>query len=305
MISVVITAYNRKEFLIDAVKSVKNANEIIVVKNFKDDKIDKLLVNEYKVKEIFCDKDNAGYFMAEGILHSSGDIICFLDDDDMFTENKLNVISKAFSDNDIIFSYNSRLIINEKGDKIGEEVLRDKIVDSKNIKYLFKNRIYFNSSSMCIRRRVLDKNLESLYKIRKLVDNFLLLSAVSEKGKIRIISDKLTYYRLHSSSSRHITRNFEDFITYRAKYFDDAIHDNTIMIEAFKGKAKYAAECSKKMAEIHKCLLEGKRCGKLILCGIYTLKTLVYINLASFISLFLPNLPRKIEFNKYINELKI
>ncbi|MQL55608.1 hypothetical protein [Acidianus ambivalens] len=76
------------------------------------------------------------------------------------------------------------------------------------------------------------------------------------------------------------------------------------MIEAFKGKAKYAAKRSKKMAEIQKCLLEGKRCGKLVLCGIYILKTLVYINLASFISLFLPNLPRKMEFNKYINELK-
>ncbi|WP_236753359.1 glycosyltransferase family A protein [Acidianus sp. HS-5] len=300
MISVIITAYNRKEYVMNAIKSIKNADEIIVVKNFKDDTIDNQLVNEHKTKEIFCTNNNAGYFMAEGISNSSGDVICFLDDDDMFTENKLTTVSQIFSSNDIIFSYNSRYIINEKGDKVNEEILADKTIDSKNVRYLFRNRVYFNSSSMCIRRKVLEKYLESLYKIKRLVDNFFLLSAVSTQGKIRITSQKLTYYRFHSSSSRHITRNLEEFVNNRVKYFDDAIHDNDIMMETFEGNAKYAAECSKKMAEIQKCILEGKRCKNFILCDIYSAKTLTYTNLSSLVSLFLPNLPRKIEFNRYI-----
>ncbi|MEM3811936.1 MAG: glycosyltransferase [Thermoplasmata archaeon] len=56
-ISVIITAYNRKEYLLDAIKSVINQTlnrgfyEIIVVKNFHDKDIDNY-ITENKVKEI-------------------------------------------------------------------------------------------------------------------------------------------------------------------------------------------------------------------------------------------------------------
>ncbi|ACP54591.1 glycosyltransferase family 2 protein [Saccharolobus islandicus] len=48
-ISVIITAYNRKQFLLDAIKSALNQTlnrteyEILVAKNFKDDNIDNYL----------------------------------------------------------------------------------------------------------------------------------------------------------------------------------------------------------------------------------------------------------------------
>lgn len=55
-ISVVITAYNRREYLIKAVNSVINQSldssyyEIIVIKNFEDNEIDNYLMNANIIK---------------------------------------------------------------------------------------------------------------------------------------------------------------------------------------------------------------------------------------------------------------
>lgn len=51
LLSVIVTAYNRKEFLLDALQSAvnqtvpRNKYEIICIKNFKDTKIDNYIKN--------------------------------------------------------------------------------------------------------------------------------------------------------------------------------------------------------------------------------------------------------------------
>ena len=96
-ISVIIVAYNRKMYVKQAVESVlnqtydKNKYEIIVVKNFHDEDIDKFLIAN-KVNNIFSLNDEYGKQLSIGISNSNGDIICFLDDDDLFDEN--NSVSK-------------------------------------------------------------------------------------------------------------------------------------------------------------------------------------------------------------------
>ena len=59
-ISVIITAYNRKEFLLNAIKSAINQTldkkyyEIIVIKNFEDKNIDEFIDN-HNIQKIFID----------------------------------------------------------------------------------------------------------------------------------------------------------------------------------------------------------------------------------------------------------
>ncbi|MCW1293277.1 MAG: glycosyltransferase [Candidatus Parvarchaeota archaeon] len=59
-ISVIVTAYNRKEFLLNALKSAVNQTldrkfyEIIVVKNFNDNEIDNY-IQQNNIKEINMD----------------------------------------------------------------------------------------------------------------------------------------------------------------------------------------------------------------------------------------------------------
>ena len=100
-VSVIIPSYNRFNFLLDAIESVRIQNypsfEIIVINdgstqkeyyeyNFSDDVI---VINlEQNQKEIHG--FGPGSIRNFGTKEASGDYLAFLDDDDIWLENKLN-----------------------------------------------------------------------------------------------------------------------------------------------------------------------------------------------------------------------
>ena len=74
-ISVIITAHNRREFLLEAVNSALNQTlpkdeyEIIVVKNFENKRIDKFL-EEHNVKNIVTKEEPLGAKIVKGVEES-------------------------------------------------------------------------------------------------------------------------------------------------------------------------------------------------------------------------------------------
>ena len=100
-VSVIITAYNRKEYLLNAVKSVadqtlsKDLYEVVVVKNFEDKQVDDY-IRRLGFKNVIYDTPRYGEQVAVGIEESSGDVLTFLEDDDEFEREKLGEVYKAF-----------------------------------------------------------------------------------------------------------------------------------------------------------------------------------------------------------------
>ena len=80
-LSVVIVAYNRKKYLLNAIWSVLNQTissslvEVIVIKNFEDRNIDQFCT-ENNVKEILMD-GTIGEYLARGVRESHGEIISY------------------------------------------------------------------------------------------------------------------------------------------------------------------------------------------------------------------------------------
>jgi glycosyltransferase involved in cell wall biosynthesis len=109
-ISVIVTAYNRTQYFEHALKSLadqsfsKDNFEVILITNFEC-KVD---VFDLKVKHIVMD-GNIGHYLVRGIRESEGEIICFLDDDDLFHKDKLNVINKLFKNSHAIYFKNETL----------------------------------------------------------------------------------------------------------------------------------------------------------------------------------------------------
>ena len=87
-ISVILTAFNRRDYLNDPLDSLINQDfdktmmEIILVKNFSDKMIDDKIA-EYGGKLVYSDS-NFGRMVADAIELATKDIIAFLDDDDFF-----------------------------------------------------------------------------------------------------------------------------------------------------------------------------------------------------------------------------
>jgi len=92
LITVLITCYNRKEFLIDAVDSALNQTlpkqyyEILVIKNFYDNGIDKFL--DRNNINYFTKNGSERYFLKFGVQKANGQILSFLDD---YTHGKMPV----------------------------------------------------------------------------------------------------------------------------------------------------------------------------------------------------------------------
>ena len=100
-VSVIVTAYNRREYINEAINSVLSQNfdlmnvELIIITNFEFNfQITLQNINRYKI--INLDGD-IGEFLFTAISESSGEIIVFLDDDDMFDNEKLKYVNESFS----------------------------------------------------------------------------------------------------------------------------------------------------------------------------------------------------------------
>ena len=108
-ISILISNFNNKKFVIDSIKSVQNQKfnnyEIIVIDDRSTDGSYKLLKNLKNIKLIQTKKKknyssyNQMNAYVEGFKKSCGRIICFLDSDDLFKGNKLEYVYKFFKKN--------------------------------------------------------------------------------------------------------------------------------------------------------------------------------------------------------------
>lgn len=153
-VSVVITAYKRYNFLPYAIESVlkqtEKPKEIIVVAD-EPEKVpykDKVYVVESK-------NEKYGSMILEGVKACSGDLISFLEDDDLFHPEKIERVKKFFENKEIVAVHNSPEFIDLEGKVVGEnnplvQSVKNKkqprfqvILDKKTLFDYWKNICFF------------------------------------------------------------------------------------------------------------------------------------------------------------------
>ncbi len=206
LISVIITAYNRKEYLLNAIKSVlgqtlnKTLYEIIVIKNYNDEIIDKFIENN-NIKNILMD-GTVGEFLYAGIMESKGDIISFLDDDDLFVSNKLEYVYNLFkNNNNLVYFHNNTFYMDS---------------NNKKLKNIQNNSIDFNLSCISIRKDIISKNL--LKEIWASPDTLMYLFSLRSNGKIVNSNTRLNFYRIHDKNTSNNLKWFKEYRE-QLKYF--------------------------------------------------------------------------------------
>lgn len=121
-VSVIIPVYNRINWTIQSIESVLNQThenfEVIVIDDGSTEDMSELIKICKKDKRIqYFHKKNEGAASARnlGIKKSSGKYIAFLDSDDLFFHNKLELQLKFMEENNFIFSHTSYQRIDEEG----------------------------------------------------------------------------------------------------------------------------------------------------------------------------------------------
>ena len=234
-IGVVIVAFNRRDYIIDAVKSVLNQRvngftyQITVVKNFLDDEIDGF-INKNEVNNIYTEKPFLGYKILLGVILTNSPVICLLEDDDIFLENKLSNVYKKFKESEgLVYYHNSMTPINEEKEGIvkwykqeNRSMLYNTSVKRKKILRIIRYGGQ-NLSSISISRNMALKNVGLFKGSTYNLDYGILLLALSS-GKL-VLSDreKLTLYRVHTSATNFSNRGYNEFINNKIQIADGAI----------------------------------------------------------------------------------
>ena len=224
-ISVIVTAYNRRRYLPFALRSLeaqtlpRDRFEVIVVKNFEDRESDNI-ISRNGWKDVYEDSTYHGRKILVGLEESKGDVITFLEDDDMYTNDRLEKVYKAFTSyKRLVYFHNSQEIVVDN-EKIVKKPLLSKnlvgtstaIINIDELRGLAKRynvdvagvilryvraRADFNSSSLAVRRSALEFSAHLLRELPIGIDNFTFASSLRAGGLMYLTDEKLTLYRVH------------------------------------------------------------------------------------------------------------
>ena len=219
-----IFAYNRKQFIKNALDSVIASYgnfdniEIIISTCISRDELELGPVPPTVRYITFSPKTLYGEQLLETVKMSNGEILLFLEDDDVFNYSKIKKILDLFqTSNEVIAVKNaaaqvkSEAYIDQKVFVKEPEVFhhitksRDYNTDlltPRDIYDMISNRIFYNPSTISVKRSVILEN-ENLIRNNEPIDILLSAAILNSHGLIKYIDKNLTAYRLHSSNDSY------------------------------------------------------------------------------------------------------
>ncbi len=164
LISVIIPSYNASNYIKYTISSVLNQTykyfEIIIVDDCSTDntveEIKKIIFSDKRIR-FFQLKKNLGvsYCRNFAISKAKGEYYCFLDSDDIWDKNKLELQLNFMKKNNYLFSFTSYRLID-----FNNSIIKNKISVPKKINY---NRLLKENSIACltvmINRKLFKKDL--------------------------------------------------------------------------------------------------------------------------------------------------
>lgn len=250
-ITVVVIVYDRVNLVIDALESLqrqtlqKDLFEVILVTNTPLNLSNFSNLNLYVIKS---DEKKGTAKYLQGIELSKGEVICFLDDDDVFAPNKLELVYSIFKNNPKLAFYRNKAI---KTRNIKEVLDKRENANDTNSKMRYyelselsprifwrmrRERASFNTSTICVRKKFYEtQNVRSLM-IRPDIagDELIFTIPFTLNNPIQVATDsrELTIYRIHESfsSSKYdfmtngtLISNEYVFFTFMKKHYQNMV----------------------------------------------------------------------------------
>lgn len=216
-VSVVITAYNRRTYLLTALQSIvqqrgmRQPFEVVIIKNFADPEIDAFIQSHGFVLKNLPD-GSVGNYLATAIQVAKGDVIAFLDDDDTFYPGKLARVERAFAeDPQLVYFHNGHDIRYDDSRRarslLHQPVSFNMTLDSATaqrgeIDRLIAWNLLVNLSCVSMIRSALLAHIDAVRTLNGATDYMAIYLAFAHGGHLVFDKEVLTTYRIHESSMR-------------------------------------------------------------------------------------------------------
>lgn len=132
LISIVIPVYNAEKYIDETIKSIIDQTyqnwELLLVDDCSKDKSKEIISKYTKIDHrirYYLQEKNGGPALARnrGIAEAKGEFICFLDADDLWVKDKLEIQYKFMKDNKYAFSFTGYEFANGEGIPNGKRVI--------------------------------------------------------------------------------------------------------------------------------------------------------------------------------------
>jgi glycosyltransferase involved in cell wall biosynthesis len=227
LVRVVITTYNRAQYLSEAVKSVLDQKhtefELVIVNDGSTDNTEEVVNSFHDPSVHYVYQPNAGRSKARnrGLKNTDVDYIALLDDDDFYYPNKLSsqvdFLEKNLAVDLVVSGFNC---IKKDGTFIDSWVPARKEPPLTLRNYLFRQKII--TSSLLFRKKILDRLdhwFDPLLEPSEDADFFIRILSVINRAKW--LPEIVSAYRLHGANSS-ITAYNRSFLKVLDKFFTGA-----------------------------------------------------------------------------------
>jgi glycosyltransferase involved in cell wall biosynthesis len=232
LVSIIINSYNYETYLKSAIDSALEQTypniEIIVVDDGSTDNSPEIIKTyKDKIKPILKSNGGLSSSLNAGFAATSGDIICFLDSDDMFLPFKVQEIVKVFTTiKDIDWVFHPLVSVKtdklEKGNFNPLGLVESEPQEAKYVEIDFRDQIRSGklpdfvpqTSAFSFSRKVLEKIFPIPEEEKVYVSDSYMGMACVFLSKGCVIDKKMSVYRLHDTniySSMQIKQSRETF----------------------------------------------------------------------------------------------
>lgn len=202
-VSVIMNCFNGERYLNEAISSIYSQSytnwEIIFWDNCSSDRSASIAQSyDSKLKYFLSNKTMPlGKARNLALQKANGDFICFLDCDDIYLPDKLEVQLAAVKANNAVLSYSGWLKINESGDVLNKFILKNEYKNQfENLLKSYK----VNFQSLMIDRSYLAKNNIEFDENTTFSPDFNLVLKIAYDEPLLSISKPLVKYRVHKDS---------------------------------------------------------------------------------------------------------
>lgn len=214
MISVILANYNGEDFLQEAIQSIIdqtfNDYELIIVDDGSTDN-SKNIIEKFasqfpkKIKVLFQLKNTGqGESFNRGFSESKGDLICFMDSDDVWFPDKLINVNNYFKLGYKNIAFLQHNLFLTRHNTATKEKFRDTLISGNLYKTIQETKIlpvgFTPTSGLTFPRKILEKILPIPKEFKICADGFLTRTALCY-GDIASVSESWGEYRIHSGNN--------------------------------------------------------------------------------------------------------
>lgn len=164
-ISIVVPTLNSETFVGQTLRSIEEQKyenlEVIVVDGHSSDSTIEIVnsfLSRLDIRMMFCEPKGESNAINQGIKETTGEIVTYLDSDDVYERGCFDLMNLAFSDPRILWAYGKCKIIDSSNEEIRQIVTKAKEIVQKHFSYSTLLCVdYLAQPSVFLTRQLIDE----------------------------------------------------------------------------------------------------------------------------------------------------